>query len=122
MFLKLQTLALKNFIDYILRIQIKPQQILQLEKISEDEYTLFDPISTWKKKKITNYYIKNLQEKIFENGKLVYNSPDVKNIAEYSKNDLDSFWEEIKRIDNPPKYFVDLSEKLYDLKQEMLRK
>ncbi len=92
------------------------------EKISEDEYTLFDPISTWKKKKITNYYIKNLQEKIFENGKLVYNSPDVKSIAEYSKNDLDSFWEEIKRIDNPPKYFVDLSEKLYDLKQEMLRK
>ncbi len=92
------------------------------EKIPENEYTLFDPLATWKKKTITNYYIKELQEKIFENGKLVYNSPDVKSIAEYSKIDLNSFWDEIKRIDNPHKYFVDLSEKLYNLKQEMLRK
>ena len=92
------------------------------EKISEEEYTLFDPLATWKKKNITNYYVKELHQKIFEGGKLVYNSPDVKSIAEYSKNDLNSFWEELKRIDNPPKYFVDLSEKLYNLKQEMLRK
>ena len=91
------------------------------EKISEEEYTLFDPLATGKKKTITNYYVKELHKKIFEGGKLVYNSPDVKSIAEYSKSDLNSFWEELKRIDNPPKYFVDLSEKLYNLKQEMLR-
>ena len=89
------------------------------EKIPENEYTLFDPLATWKKKTITNYYIKELQEKIFENGKLVYNSPDVKSIAEYSKIDLNSFWDEIKRIDNPHKYFVDLSEKLYNLKKKI---
>lgn len=92
------------------------------EKITENEYTIFDPANTWKKKKLKNYYVKELQEKIFDNGHLVYNSPTLKEIAEYSKNDLNTFWEEIKRIDNPHKYFVDLSQNLWDLKQDLLNK
>ena len=94
---------------------------LNNEKIEENEYTIFDPINTWKKKTLNNYYVKELQTLIFKKGKLVYNSPTLKEIAEYSKKDLDTFWEEIKRIDNPHKYFVDLSQKLWNLKQEMLQ-
>ena len=90
------------------------------EKVSEDEYTIFDPSNTWKKKNLTNYHIKKLQTQIFDNGKLIYTSPTVREIAQYSKDDLNTFWEEIKRIDNPHKYFVDLSKNLWDLKQEML--
>ena len=71
---------------------------------------------------MTNYYVKELQIKIFDNGNLVYNSPSLKEIAEYSKNDLNTFWDEIKRIDNPHKYFVDLSQDLWNLKNSMLQK
>lgn len=92
------------------------------EEVLEDEYTVFDPENTWKKKVLKNYYVKELQTKIFDNGNLVYNSPTLNEIAKYSKTDLDTFWEEIKRIDNPHKYFVDLSQNLWNLKQEMLRK
>ena len=91
------------------------------EKINENnEYTIFDQENTWKKKTLTNYYIKPLLTKIFENGNLIYNSPTVTEIAEYSKNDLNTFWDEIKRLDNPHKYFVDLSEKLWNLKNDLL--
>lgn len=92
------------------------------EEIPENEYTIFDQASTWKKKTLTNYYVKPLLVKIFENGNLVYKSPNIKEIAEYSKKDLDSFWDEIKRLDNPHKYFVDLSQKLWDLKNGLLNK
>lgn len=91
------------------------------EKIKEGEYTIFDPVNTWKNKTLNNYYVKELQTQIFKQGKLVYTSPTLKEIAEYSKKDLDTFWEEIKRIENPHKYFVDLSQKLWDLKQQMLQ-
>ncbi len=93
---------------------------LHNEEISSEEYTIFDPANTWKKKTLTNYYVKELQTKIFDNGELVYTSPTLKEIAEHSKKDLDTFWDEIKRMDNPHKYFVDLSQNLWNLKQEML--
>jgi len=74
------------------------------------------------KNKLKIYWSSDSQTKIFDNGNLIYKSPSLKEIAEYSKNDLDSFWDEIKRIDNPHKYFVDLSQNLWDLKQELLNK
>lgn len=92
------------------------------EEVLEGEYTIFDPANTWKRKILKDYYVKELQVKIFENGNLVYNSPSLKEIAEYSKNDLETIWDEIKRIDNPHKYFVDLSQNLWNLKQELLHK
>jgi len=95
---------------------------LHNEEVLEGEYTIFDPENTWRRKILKNYYVKELQTKIFDNGNLIYKSPSLKEIAEYSKNDLDSFWDEIKRIDNPHKYFVDLSQNLWDLKQELLNK
>lgn len=92
------------------------------EEVLEGEYTIFDQENTWKRKTLSNYYVKPLLTKIFENGNLVYNSPSLKEIAEYSKNDLNTFWDEIKRLDNPHKYFVDLSQNLWNLKQELLNK
>lgn len=92
------------------------------EEVLEGEYTIFDPVNTWKKKVLKDYYVKELQVKIFDNGNLIYNSPSLKEIAEFSKNDLNTFWDEIKRLDNPHRYFVDLSQNLWNLKQEMLNK
>ena len=92
------------------------------ETISLDGYQLFDEHNTWKKKYITNYYVKELQEKIYDNGKLVYQSPSLKEIAEYSKEQLNTIWDEVKRLRNPQKYYVGISQKLYDLKTEMLNR
>lgn len=90
------------------------------EVISENEYTIFDPVSPWKQKTLTNYTIRPLQELIFDNGNLVYESPDLKAISENAKKELDTLWNEIRRIKNPHKYYVDLSQKLWDLKNELL--
>ena len=73
-----------------------------------------------KKKTLTNYTVRPLQEKIFENGKLIYNSPTLKEISQYAKKELDTLWDEIKRLENPHEYYVDLSRKLWTLKNDML--
>lgn len=96
--------------------------MLKEEVIPENEYEIFDEHSTWKRKKLDNYYVRELQEKIFENGKLIYKVPSLKEIAEYSKKELSTIWDEVKRLNNPQKYYVDLSQKLYDLKHSMLNK
>ena len=90
------------------------------EEIPFDEYTIFDPVSTWKKKKLTNYIVKPLQELIFENGNLVYKEPDFNDIVNNAQKELNTLWNEVKRLKNPHKYYVDLSQKLYDLKNKLL--
>ena len=90
------------------------------EEIPEDEYTIFDPQDPWKKKVITNYICKELQEKIFENGKLVYKTPVLKQIAKYAQEQLETLWDEIKRLEKPHMYYVDLSKDLWILKNNML--
>lgn len=91
------------------------------EEINENEYEIFDPQAPWKKKTLNNYYVKPLAEKIYDGGNLVYKSPTLSEIAEYKKNQLNTIWEEVKRLDNPQKYYVDLSKKLWDLKDNMLK-
>ena len=90
------------------------------EVIPEDNYMIFDPQNPWKKKILTNYIIRPLQEKIFEKGKLVYKSPTLKDIAKYAKKELDTLWDEVKRLENPHEYYVDLSKNLWTLKNNML--
>ena len=90
------------------------------EVIPENAYTIFDPVSPWKQKTLTNYTIRPLQELIFDNGNLVYESPDLKAISENANKELDTLWNEIRRIKNPHKYYVDLSQKLWNLKNELL--
>lgn len=92
------------------------------EEMPEEGYQIFDPQAPWKKKTLKNCYVKPLAEKIFENGKLIYKSPELTEIAKYEKAQLATIWEEVKRLENPQKYYVDLSKKLWDLKNEMLNK
>jgi nicotinate phosphoribosyltransferase len=93
---------------------------LDNEVIAQNEYTIFDPISPWKKKTLTDYSVRSLQEKIFENGKLLYTTPTLSDIAINAQKELNTLWEEIKRLNNPHKYYVDLSQELWDLKNKML--
>lgn len=81
---------------------------------------IFDPLFTWKMKKMDNYKARLMQEKIFENGKLIYEEPSLVEIAKYCKSELDSMWEEVKRFDTPHNYYVDLSQDLWNLKQNLI--
>ncbi|MGD9568466.1 MAG: nicotinate phosphoribosyltransferase [Sedimentibacter sp.] len=83
-------------------------------------YTIFDEIHVWKKKKVTNFYAKNLQVPIFINGECVYESPSLKDIRAYCKNEVDNLWSEVKRFINPHSYYVDLSAELWNTKQDLI--
>lgn len=92
------------------------------DEVIDDEhsYKIFDPVHTWKKKTIKNFYAKELQVTVFENGKLVYNSPSLKEIREYSINEVRKLWDEILRFENPHTYYVDLSKKLWVMKDTLI--
>ena len=85
-------------------------------------YTIFDPVSIWKKKKVTNFYAKKLQVPIFLKGECVYELPTIEEIRTYCKNQVDSIWEEVRRFSNPQKYYVDLSQELWFVKQELIQR
>ena len=92
------------------------------EEIDETQpLELFDPRATWKRKTYTDYTIRPLLEPIFKNGELVYRQPELKEIREYCREQVQSLWAEVKRFENPHKYYVDLSQKLWDIKQNLLR-
>ena len=82
--------------------------------------TLTHQTERWKKITFENYTVKKLQKEIIIDGKLVYKLPSLKEIKEYAKVELDSFWDEYKRLDSPHLFKVDLSDKLYELKRDML--
>ena len=95
--------------------------VLDGETISEDEpYEIFDPSAVWKRKKIENFYVKNLREQIFDKGECVYESPSVDEIRDYCSQQLDVMWDEMKRFENPQTYYVDLSYNLWRLKNKMI--
>lgn len=83
---------------------------------------LYHPIDHWKKITFTDYEVRYLHEEIIKDGKLVYKMPTLKQIKAYAQKELDSFWEEYKRLDKPHVYKVDLSDNLYELKRDMLAK
>ena len=85
------------------------------------EYEIFDPVYTWKRKLLTNYYARKIQVPIFINGECVYKSPNLEEIRKYSLKQVDSLWDEVKRFTNPQGYYVDLSEKLWQLKNNMIK-
>lgn len=84
-------------------------------------YELFDPEFTWKRKRVTDYYVRPLLKRIFEKGRCVYETPSVDVLKEYCGMEVDGLWEELKRFENPHKYYVDLSEKLWKIKNELIR-
>lgn len=81
---------------------------------------LFDPDFTWKRKTLTEYTVKELQVPVFKNGKRVYNSPNIEEIKSYCAEQIDTLWSSLLRFENPHKYHVDLSQKLWDIKQKLL--
>lgn len=81
---------------------------------------LFDPDATWKRKVYTDFEAKELMVPIFRNGKLVYEVPDLQASRAYCQRQVDSLWDEVKRFENPHNYYVDLSQKLWDIKQNLL--
>lgn len=83
-------------------------------------YELFDPDFTWKRKEIENYVARPLLVKIFDKGECVYTSPALSEIRDYCAEQIDSLWDEVKRFENPHKYYVDLSEKLWEIRKLLI--
>jgi nicotinate phosphoribosyltransferase len=84
-------------------------------------YELFDAEYTWKRKIVTNFHAKRLLARIFDKGMCVYESPKLKDIKSYCKEQLDTLWDEVKRFENPHKYYVDLSKPLWEMKEKLLQ-
>ena len=82
--------------------------------------TIFDPDATWKKKEVYDFTAKELQVPVFRGGELVYALPSLPEIRDYCLRQVDTLWDEVKRFDNPHKYYVDLSQKLWDIKHSLL--
>ena len=81
---------------------------------------IFDPVQTWKKKSLENFTARELHVPIFKNGECVYTSPAIADIQAYCKSEIMTLWDEVKRFENPHRYYVDLSKKLWDIKQNLL--
>ena len=82
--------------------------------------TIFDPEATWKRKEVYDFTAKELQVPVFQAGELVYDLPSLPAIRDYCREQVDTLWDEVKRFDNPHKYYVDLSQKLWDVKHNLL--
>ena len=83
---------------------------------------IFDPDATWKKKEVYDFTAKELQVPVFRSGQLVYDLPSLPEIRRYCLEQVETLWDEVKRFDNPHKYYVDLSQKLWDVKHGLLEK
>ena len=81
---------------------------------------IFDPSATWKRKTVYDFTAKELMVQVFRNGELVYDLPPLKDIQKYCAEQVDTLWDEVKRFDNPHTYYVDLSQKLWDIKNDLL--
>lgn len=85
-----------------------------------DEITIFNPLEPWKKQLLTDIVIKPLLEPIFVDGKQVYESPSLREIRDFAQSQLDTLWDELKRLEYPHQYYVDYSEKLWKVQRELL--
>ncbi len=81
---------------------------------------IFDPSATWKRKTVYDFTAKELMVQVFRSGELVYDLPPLKDIQKYCAEQVDTLWDEVKRFDNPHTYYVDLSQKLWDIKHDLL--
>ncbi|MDD2578683.1 MAG: nicotinate phosphoribosyltransferase, partial [Eubacteriales bacterium] len=92
------------------------------EEIDDQEpYEIFDPLHTWKRKTLTNFTVRRLLEPIFVSGRLIYQRQSIDDLRRYCQQELDNLWESVKRFENPQIYYVDLSQKLWDIKDTILR-
>ncbi len=82
---------------------------------------IFDPDATWKQKEVYDFHARELQVPVFLKGELVYKLPTLEEIRDYCAKEVDTLWDEVKRFDNPHSYYVDLSQKLWDVKYGLLK-
>lgn len=85
-------------------------------------HTIFDPAETWKTKTLEDFDARELLVPIFKDGKQVYTSPSAKEIRAYCFAQIDTLWDEVTRFENPHNYYVDLSQKLWDIKMNLIKK
>lgn len=91
------------------------------EKIDDSKpLEIFDPDFTWKRKTLTNFTAKELQVPVFLKGKRVYELPKIDDIKQHCADQLGKMWDSVLRFENPHQYYVDLSQKLWDIKQRLL--
>ena len=83
-------------------------------------YLLFDPVHVWKKKWAENFTAVPICKQIFDKGKLVYDIPSIQEAKAFCETEVGRLWDEVKRFENPHKYYVDLSQKLWNIKQALL--
>ena len=83
-------------------------------------YEIFDPVQTYKRKTVTNFRAHRLLVPVFEKGECVYECPSLPEVQCYCRAQLATIWDEVKRFENPQNYYVDLSQKLWDLKHSLL--
>ena len=81
---------------------------------------LFDPEATWKRKTVSDYTVRSLLVPIFKDGELVYKIPTIQESRAHCQREVDSLWDEVKRFEYPHNYYVDLSQKLWDVRAELL--
>ncbi len=92
------------------------------EVVDDSEpYELFDRDFTWKRKTVDNFTARELLQPLFVKGKCVYEYPHIEKIKAYCKEQIDTLWDEVLRFENPHNYYVDLSQKLWDMKSDMLK-
>ncbi len=93
------------------------------EKVDDTKpIELFDPDYTWKRKTLTDYTAEELLVPIFENGEQVYGLPSIEEIRAHCQKEIEGMWDEVRRFTNPHNYYVDLSQTLWDIKNEMIKK
>ena len=93
------------------------------EEIDPDKpLELFDPKAIWKRKTMTEFMAKELMVKVLEDGKLVYELPSLEQIRDHCAEEVDKLWEEVRRFSNPHQYYVDLSQKLWDIKSALINR
>ncbi len=83
---------------------------------------IFDPDHTWKRKTLDNFVAEELLVKVFDHGELCYKLPTLEEIRARKEAEIEGMWDEVKRFTNPHNYYVDLSQKLWDIKYKMLRR
>ena len=102
----------KAMADYVCLFEEQPDFTQPLE--------LFDPEATWKRKTVSDFTAVPLLVPIFQKGRLVYQKPSIDDIRAYCVRQVDTLWDEVKRFENPHNYYVDLSQKLWDVRAQLL--
>lgn len=96
---------------------------LESESIGDEKtYSLFDPDFTWKRKTVDNFVAREMLVEVFREGECVYKTPSLEEVRAYCNEQVSALWEEVARFENPHKYYVDFSGKLWGVKQALIEK